>query len=99
MTTPILYVQICEAKPNKLFSEETRQSIRFLRFNRRVTCAACGKKVLIPWTMICQFKASDMTGFTMRDYPQSFAPLTPVCGDHPIHPDWPANRKPKQKTQ
>jgi len=95
----ILCVQICEAKPNKLFSEQQRESIRFLRYNQHVPCAACGKKVRIHWTMLCQFKAGDMNRnhFELQLYPQSFAPLTPVCGDHPLAPDWPKKGKGNNK--
>lgn len=87
----ILCADIREAKPNKMFSEAQRRSIRFLLYNRAIPCAACGKKRRNMWTMLCQFKAGDLNGsFTvLKDFPQSFAPLTPVCV-HPLHPDWPA---------
>ena len=39
-----LQVEICEAKPNKLFTEDQRQGIRFLRYSRSVPCAECGKR-------------------------------------------------------
>lgn len=86
----ILWVQILEAKPNKMFTEKQRQAIRFLRYNRHVACAACGKKARLMWTMICQFKAVDFerNHFTCEDFPQSLAPLTPVCSDHPLRPDF-----------
>jgi hypothetical protein len=92
-------VQILEAKPNKMFSEQERASVRFLRYNQHVPCAACGKKLRIHWTMLCQFKAGDMgkAQFEMQFYPQGFPPLTPVCGDHPLRPDWPVKKTTKQK--
>lgn len=98
----ILWVQICEAKPNKMFTEAQRASVRFLRFNRHVTCAACGKKVRVPWPMLCEFRATyDMDArprsFTLEDYPQTFPPLTPVCGSHCMHPAWPDEKKPNAK--
>jgi hypothetical protein len=84
----ILGVQILEAKPNPMLTEEERQLIRFLRFNRHVPCVACGKKARIMWTALYQFKAGDMqnSSFTLRYYERSFAPLTPVCQDHPLAP-------------
>jgi hypothetical protein len=99
----ILWVDICEAKPNKMFTETERAAVRFLRFNRHVPCAACGKKVLVPWTMLCEFKATyDMDNspipFMLTDYPQTFPPLTPVCGTHCMHPAWPDAKKPNAKT-
>jgi hypothetical protein len=87
----ILWVQILEAKPNKMFTKEITDMLRFLRFNHAVPCAACGKKKRTLWTMLSQFKAVDFENsqFVAKEFPQSFAPLTPVCDDHPLHPDWP----------
>lgn len=86
----LLRVEICDAKPNPMFSEAQRQSIRFLRYNKFIPCAACGKKVKVHWTMLIEFKAVDMSGssfsFVAKEYPKTFAPLTPVCGDHPLGP-------------
>ena len=42
----ILYVSIREAKPNTLFTEEQRQSIRFLIYSKPVACAECGREIL-----------------------------------------------------
>lgn len=84
----LLCVQILEAKPNPLFTDEQRSWLRFLRFSRPTPCAACGKKLRIHWTMLCEFKAGDTSGpsFQLGFYPQTFAPLTAVCGDHPLKP-------------
>jgi hypothetical protein len=89
----VLFVEILEAKPNKMFTEQQRQQVRFLRYNHAQVCPACGKKRRILWTMLCQFKAGNMDGssFVLQFYPQSFSPLTGVCGDHPLSPDWPKN--------
>jgi hypothetical protein len=97
----ILYVDIREAKPNKMFSEEQRQGVRFLVYNRAIPCAACGKKRRVMWTMLCQFKAGDTehSFVVLKNYAQSFAPLTPVCGDHPLGPDWPDKKKPAGANQ
>lgn len=40
----LLQVQILEAKPNKMFTEAERRAVRFLRFNRTVQCAECGRR-------------------------------------------------------
>jgi len=84
----LLCVTICEAKPNKLFTEEQRRSIRFLRYNEKIECAECGKKRKTMWTMLCQFKAVNFETDTLTEG-QSHLPLTPVCDEHPLHPDWP----------
>lgn len=78
-----LVVQILEAKPNKMFTEEQRSWVRFLRYSRSVPCAECGKRRRIHWTMLCSFIAKNMgqfvlTGETVR------MPLTPVCSEHPL---------------
>lgn len=85
----ILWVEILEAKPNKMFSERQRQCVRFLRYNRHVACAACGKKARVMWTLICQFRAVDFerSHIVAKFFPRSFTPLTPVCSDHPLRPD------------
>ena len=82
----LLWVDIREAKPNTLFSEEQRQMVRFLVYNRKVKCAACGKKKKVMWTQLCSFTAGDLEAsqFALKVYPQIFDPLTPVCDDHPL---------------
>lgn len=99
MSTPkkprarLLVVQIVEAKPNPMFSEEQRQIIRFLCYNQHVACAHCGKKKRTLWTMLCAFRSIDTSAarFTIdaqRDG-KPFPPLTGVCGNHPMAPDFP----------
>lgn len=85
----ILHLQICEAKPNKLFTEEQRQMCLFLRYNKAVECRRCGKKRKLMWTMLCQFKAHEMGDFSLDDGGMSFEPLDAVCSNHPIGPDFP----------
>ncbi len=84
----ILFVQILEAKPNELFSEEQRRAVRFLRYSKAVACAECGKKRKLMWTMLCQFRAVKMDSIVATESQISHSPLTPVCSDHPIGPDW-----------
>lgn len=80
----LLWVEVLEAKPNKMFTEEHRQIVRFLRYSKAVPCAACGKKRKLHWTMLCQFTAMKMAKFAMSPYPKVFDPLTAVCSDHPL---------------
>lgn len=99
----LLQVQILEAKPNKMFTENQRRMVRFLRFNQYLPCAHCGKKVRVHWTMLCAFRSIDMRGAMFSINAQRdgkpFPPLTPVCGDHPLAPDWQKKERkaPKKK--
>lgn len=88
----ILFVNICEAKPNKFFTEEQRRMVRFLRYNKKIECVECHKKKKTMWTMLCQFKCGNMKekSFSLR-MGESHQPLTPVCDEHPLVPDWPNN--------
>lgn len=81
----LLWVEVLEAKPNKMFTEELRQAVRFLRYSRAVACAECGKKQRILWTMICSFRAMNTRTFVMAPGPVRM-PLTPICQDHPLAP-------------
>lgn len=85
---PLLCVDILEAKPNPLFTEAQRAAVRFLRYSQRVPCAECGKKLWIHWTMLCQFRVQDMGAFAVLPSSKSHPPLTPVCRDHIMAPDW-----------
>lgn len=83
----MLCVEILEAKPNKLFSEEQRQSIRFLRYNKYIRCAECGKKRKVMWTMLCEFKALIFEQDSIENGDKVHQPLTPICGEHPLSPN------------
>ena len=87
----ILAVEILEARPNPMFTEEQRAAVRFLRFNRKVRCVECGKRGTLIWTMLCEFRAYDFNapGIVMPEPKKKYAPLTAVCGDHPLAPAWP----------
>jgi hypothetical protein len=94
-----LVVEVLETKENPLCTEEQRRIVRFLRYNRFVPCAECGKKVRIHLTMLCEFLAMNKNSilvakFTGKVHP----PLTPVCGDHPLAIAWPEPaKKPTKK--
>lgn len=84
-----------------MFTEAQRQSVRALRYNLHVPCAHCGKKRRLHWTMLCAFRSiifeeCYLVVDSKRDG-KPFPPLTPVCGDHLLTPDWP--KKPKTKTK
>ncbi|MCJ7482613.1 MAG: hypothetical protein MUO31_06580 [Thermodesulfovibrionales bacterium] len=80
-----LCVDIREAKPNKLFTEEQRELVRFLVYNKKVHCRRCNRKVKIMWTMLCEFYAMNMGQHSM-DKGEKYMPLTPVCSEHPLKP-------------
>lgn len=82
----LLQVQVLEAKPNKMFTEDVRQTVRFLRYNQSVVCAECGKKRKVMWTLLCEFEAHNLGDFALKQSGKVHAPLTPVCGDHPLSP-------------
>ena len=89
---PLLQVSVREAKPNKMFTEEQRQDVRFLIYNRPVACAHCGRKTRSHWTLLCAFRSmaalEDMPfGGDLSHNDKSFPPLTPVCGEHALAPD------------
>ncbi len=95
----ILQVQICDVAPNPLFTEDMRRIVRFLRFNRWIPCKECGKKRKVMWTMLCQFRVITPNQFTFTKSKNSFEPLTPVCSDHPLQPDWPEEKDGETKEQ
>ncbi len=81
-----LYVQILEAKPNKMFSEDQRALVRFLRYNKSVPCAECGRRKRIHWTMLCSFQAYTMAAIVPKKSGKVHLPLTPVC-QHLLAPE------------
>lgn len=93
-----LYVDIREARPNKLFTEEQRQGVRFLLYNKSVACAECGKKRRSHWTLLAEFRAKSLGFMVMTDSGKVHPPLTPVCSEHPLAIAWPDEAKPETKT-
>ncbi len=93
----LLVVEVLEAKPNALFTEQQRAAVRFLRFNQSVPCAECGKRRKVMWTMLCSFYAYDFNApglmLELQTPAHSHLPLAPVCGDHPLSPAWPAEER------
>lgn len=84
----IVGVQILEAKPNKMFTEQHRQLVRFLRYSMAVPCAECGRRKRTHWTMLFSFQAMSMGFLVPKKSGKIHMPLTPVCTDHILaHPD------------
>jgi len=79
-------VDICFAKPNKMFSPEVNALIRFLHYSVPVPCRECGKKRRRHWTMMCSFRAHSALQFSIKKSATIHDPLTPVCTDHFL--DW-----------
>jgi hypothetical protein len=65
-----------EAAPNKMFSEEQRATIRFIRFSEPVPCCACGKRKKHHWTSVEPFRAVI--------FPKHFG-IVLKAGEGPIH--------------
>jgi hypothetical protein len=89
---PLLSVDLIEAKPNKLFSEDQRALVRFLRYYEmgkpvKVACAHCGKKKSILWTQLCSFRIAEPAMFTFKKSEKLHPPLTPVCQTHTMAPE------------
>lgn len=94
----ILAVQILEAKPNKLFTEEQRAAVRFLRFNQWVPCRECGRRRKILWTMLCEFYAHSMgKQIGIEESTKKHQPLEEVCANHLLAPAWPQKNPRKKK--
>lgn len=89
----ILAVEIREARPNPLFTEEQRASVRFLRFNQTVECAECGKRRKVMWTMLCEFYAHRMGQRAVIESTKKHRPLSEVCAEHLLAPAWPEDDK------
>ena len=85
-------VDILEARPNPLFTEQQRALVRFLRFYElgkpaRVACAHCGKKKTILWTQLCSFRVADDIGLVLAKGEKVYPPLTAVCQAHILAPE------------
>ncbi len=84
--TAINAVQIFEARANRLYTEEQRAIVRFLRYSRAVPCAECGRKSKTHWTLLISFRAKTMAAIIPKDSGKVHMPLTPVCRNHLLGP-------------
>lgn len=85
----VIEVQILEAQPNKLFTEDERALVRFLRYSQAVPCAECGRRRRLHWTMLLSFEAKtmpDKASFTLVPGKRAHPPLIPVCSSHLLAP-------------
>jgi hypothetical protein len=82
----LLKVEIVEAEPNKMFSEDQRPWVRFLRFNKSVPCKECGRQSRLHWTLLMEFLAHDLSSYTTLQSGQVHQPLSPVCTKHLLGP-------------
>jgi hypothetical protein len=89
----LLFVQIYEAKPNPMFSEEQRATVRFLSYNRAVPCSECGKKSRGHWTALYEFLAHTMAPLVPIKSGLVHPPLAPVCRNHLLAPAWPERKE------
>jgi hypothetical protein len=85
----VLKVELHEAKPNPMFDEWQRATVRFLRYSHPVECAECGRRSKSHWTSLFSFQAMDFKGssFVLQSATgKVHPPLTPVCVAHPMGP-------------
>jgi hypothetical protein len=99
----VLQVTILEARPNPLFEEWQRELVRFLRFNRAVPCAECGRRSKHHWTQVVSFKAYNVATAKSFILERNWSgkihpPLAPVCGSHPLAvAEFPEIPRPKRR--
>lgn len=78
-------IQYYEAEENQMFSPALTMLIRFVRPEKAIKCAICGKPRKKLWTMLVPFRGQEMHQFTMAQSDELEA-LTPICEDHPLVP-------------
>ena len=84
---------------NPMFTEERRRLIRFLRYDKSVPCAECGKRNKAHWSMLCTFIAKSMGNSFFLESGKVHMPLTPVCQDHLLAPPAEWTPPPKEKKE
>ena len=77
-----LIVGLYEAKPNKMFTEEQRAAVRFLRYSQAVPCAECGRRSKTHWTVLYSFEAQSLGMLIPKRSGTVHMPLAPVCRAH-----------------
>lgn len=103
MSSPkkLLCVEISETPTDRNVSEGERVAVRFLHYNQPVKCALCGASRTKLKTMLCAFLAIDTESgkpggrgdgvgeaYSPKKEGTKFPPLTAVCEDHQLSPDW-----------
>jgi len=89
---PLLSVELLEARPNPLFSDDQRALVRFMRYHElgkplKVACAHCGKRKTILWTQLCSFRIAEPFAMILKKGETVYPPLTPVCQTHIMAPE------------
>lgn len=86
---PLRYgVSVLAPKENKMFSQVQHAITRFLKFIKPVKCAHCGKMKKNHWTQLVFFRVMDSSRFTLVASDALLPPLTPVCTDHILKPEF-----------
>lgn len=81
-------VSMGEPADNPMFDQTQHAITRFLTFIKPVSCAHCGKKRKKHWTQLTFFRVMEQKAFTLEKSEAQFPPLTPVCTDHILHPEF-----------
>ena len=77
-----LWVGLYEARPNKMFIEEQRSTVRFLRYSQLVACSECGRRSKTHWTVLYSFEAQSLGFVVPKRSGKIHRPLDPVCRSH-----------------
>jgi len=93
-----LVVGLYEARPNKMFTEDQRQMVRFLRYNESVACCECGRRSKTHWTVLYSFEAQSSGFLVPKRSGKVHRPLDPVCRIHILAPaPWTPTAAPLRK--
>lgn len=68
-----------------MFPPEITMLIRFVRPEKAIKCAMCGKMRKRLWTMLVSFRGQEMELHLMTPS-NKFEALTPIFEDHPMAP-------------
>jgi len=78
-------IKYYETKDNPMLPPEITMLIRFVRPEKAIKCAVCGKKRKKLWTMLVPFRGQTTLQFSLEPSDE-LAALTPICDDHPMAP-------------
>lgn len=81
-------VSIGEPADNPLFDEVQHAITRFMTFIKPVKCAHCGKMTKKHWTQLVFFRVAEPFVVVLHPSESQYAPLTPVCTDHILQPEF-----------
>lgn len=78
------------AKLNDMFSPELTALVRFVRSDKPMACAHCGRKIRIgdaAWTCLVPFRVMDWGTFALKPANDVTPALAPICGKHCWKPE------------